>query len=602
MSGHGRTGPEERRGGFRVLFGVVAGERRSIIGAVLLTLVTSALAMAQPLAVKQAIDAAHSGSVPWAILVLLGGLFAGHAVGGTAVRYVLGRTAETVALGVRLRLIHHLMRLHMPAYDRYRTGDLISRASADAALLRRVVAEGTIDAVAGAVGVIGTMALMIWLDWVLFLVVMVLVIVGGSLVGLVLPGTRRASLRGQHAIGAMSSDLERALGGIRTVRASQAEDRETERISRQARSAYAAGVRLARLEAAIGPASSLAIDGSFLIVLLIGGLRVADGSSSVSEFVAFALYMTYLVGPVGSVFQAMSSVQQGVGALQRIEEVLALPQEPAASGKSRPHGPADADRSFPARPAAAVLEFRDVCFGYEPDRPVVRNVSFRVPARGRVALVGPSGAGKSTIFALAERFYDPDLGQVLFGGSDVRTLDHREYRTGIGLVEQHSPVLYGTLRENLVYVAPDAADDEIRHVLELANLSDWVAQLPHGLDTEVGERGVVLSGGQRQRVAVARALLTKPSLLLLDEPTSHLDAVNESALDRAIEEVSRECALLVIAHRFSTVRTADQIIVLDQGEIAGVGTHEELKYTNGYYRQLAEGALHRTDLSGDRAN
>jgi ATP-binding cassette subfamily B protein/ATP-binding cassette subfamily C protein len=223
-------------------------------------------------------------------------------------------------------------------------------------------------------------------------------------------------------------------------------------------------------------------------------------------------------------------------------------------------------------------------------------VSLEVPLRGHVALIGPSGAGKSTVIALVERFYDPAAGRIRLGGTDVSTLSRASCRARIGLVEQDSPVLHGTLRDNIAYAAPHAGDAEIERAIRLASLGDLVTRLPEGLDAPVGDHGDRLSGGERQRIAIARSLLARPALLLLDEPTAHLDAANEAALSQTIEQVSHECALLVVAHRFSTIRSASRIVILDDGKVAGAGTHEELLESSSYYQRLA----HTSALDGDR--
>jgi ABC-type multidrug transport system fused ATPase/permease subunit len=583
------NGARRRDTGLRETLRIVRGHRSWLLLAVTLTLLASALGMAQPLLVKRVVETAGAG-IAWTVIGLLVGLFAAQALVRAVVQYVLARTGEGIVLGIRLNLIDHLLRLHLSAFDKCRIGDLISRTSADTTALRRVVAEGVTDAVTGVVGLVGTVALMIWLDWTLFLVIAVLVLVGGVAVAAVLPRIRGASLGSQHHTGEMTADLERALSAIRTVRASRAEQRESERISAEAQSAYAAGIRMARLQALVGPAAELSINGSFLIVLLVGGVRVADGTSSIADLVAFLLYMTYLAGPISAVFQAASSIQQGMGALQRIDDALGLPREPApTSAGANGHVPGAHGASANGRRPAAVLEFRNVRFGYDPHRPVLHGVSFHVPSHSHVALIGRSGAGKSTIFALAERFYDPDSGQILLNGRDVRATSRGEHRARIGLVEQHCPILYGTLRDNLTYIAPDAVNADIQRAIELANLGEVVARLPCGLDTDVGEHGVMLSGGERQRLAIARSLLAEPTLLLLDEPTSQLDAMSEAALTRAIEQASTECAMLVSAHRFSTIRAADQVIVLNHGRVAAIGSHDELVETNAYYRSIATG-------------
>ncbi|WP_308402702.1 ABC transporter ATP-binding protein [Streptomyces sp. AC550_RSS872] len=590
------TGGRRRRTGPQEIRRILRGHGHRILLAAVLALAASALALAQPLVVKRVIEAAGTGTATGGAIGLLVVLFLAQAAVQAVARYVLARTGEGVVLGLRLDLVAHLLRLPMRTYDHHRTGDLIARTSADSTALRLLVSEGFTDAVTGTVGLVGVVVLMVWLDWMLFLLVLAVIALGSLAVVSVLRGIERAALHAQQATGAMTAELERALGAIRTVRASRAEDRETQRIGRQARSAYTQSVRVGALDAVVAPAITLTINGSFLLVLLIGGVRVAGRDASVAELAAFLLYMLYLMSPVAAVFQALSTMRQGLGALRRISEILDLPGEPG------PHPPSDSGvrPAVPERPGhdTAVLEFQDVWFGYEPGRPVLRGVSFTVPPRGHVALIGSSGAGKSTVLALAEHFYEPDAGRVLFEGRDVRTLDRSEHRSRIGLVEQHAPVLYGTLRENLLYAAPDADPAELDRIIELAQLTEMVARSPHGLDTAAGERGMALSGGERQRISLARSLLTHPSLLLLDEPTAHLDAVNEAALRRSIRRITHECALLVIAHRYSTIRAADLVAILDEGRIVATGTHDELLNSSEHYRYLARAQETGDLLSG----
>lgn len=559
-----------------------------MITAIVLTLAAGALALAQPLLAKQAIDSAGDGRPLWPLMVGLGLLFAGQAVIGAVARFLQERTGEIIVLGLRRRLIGRLLRLRMARYDEHRLGDLISRVSTDTSMLRNVVAQSFVDLLAGALTALAAIALMIWIDPVLFALVAATVMVAAAVVASLLTGIRAASERAQNSVGAMAADLDRALGAIRTVRASRAERRETERIAALAESAYDGGVRAAKLASLMSPAVELAVHGSFLLVLLIGGMRVGDGTSSLGELVAFLLYATYLIVPLAGVFEAAGTLAKGMGALQRIREALALPLE------DEEPPPTDPARTTPTVRAGhgpePVLEFRDVWFRYG-SRPVLQGVSFSVPRPSTTALVGVSGAGKSTIVSLVERFYDPDAGSILFDGRPYEQLDRQMLRSRIALVDQTAAVLFGTLRENLTYAAPLATAAEIDHVLDQVNLTDLVERLPQGLDTPVGERGAALSGGECQRVAIARALLTRPTLLVLDEPTAHLDAINEAAMAQAVAGIAEECALLIIAHRMSTVRQADQILLLDDGVVVARGRHDDLVQSSALYRQLAAGRL-----------
>ncbi|RZU75187.1 ABC transporter transmembrane protein [Micromonospora kangleipakensis] len=378
----------------------------------------------------------------------------------------------------------------------------------------------------------------------------------------------------------MTSAVERAISAARTIRASRAETREAETVAGSAAEAYAAGLRVARVQALVGPASTVTIQGAFLLVLAVGGARVAAGAISVGDLVAFVMFLFFLVLPLGQAVHAYTQLQSGLGALARIEEILAVPEEGAGDRRARPV-------VAPAAGGPAAIRFDRVGFGYPGGPPVLHGVSFTVPAGTRTALVGPSGAGKSTLLALVERFYEVTEGALCLDGVDVRNLPRDALRARLGYVEQEAPVLAGTLRENLLITAPDAPDDRLLAVLDEVNLGHLAERAPEGLGVQVGEGGVLLSGGERQRLAIARTLLAGPPVLLLDEPTSNLDARNEAALRRAIDAVAVRRTLLIVAHRLSTVVDADQIVVLDGGRVVAVGSHDELTVTSPLYRELA---------------
>jgi ATP-binding cassette subfamily C protein len=282
--------------------------------------------------------------------------------------------------------------------------------------------------------------------------------------------------------------------------------------------------------------------------------------------------------PIQQVITAVSEYLVGAAAVARITEAQRLPVEP----------PSEPAASPPARTGPAAVRFERVRFRYRPELPEVHHgVSFTIPPGGMTAFVGPSGAGKTTVFSLIERFYDPVSGRVLIDGTHVQDWQLAGLRAAIGYVEQDAPALSGTLRENLLLGAPQASDDEVAGVLRVTRLDGLAGRLPAGLDTQIGHRGTRLSGGERQRVAIARALLRRPRLLLLDEATSQLDAVNEAALRDTIAEAARSVTVLVVAHRLSTVTMADQIIVMDAGQVRATGTHAEPVAADPLYAELA---------------
>lgn len=583
--------------------------------------------LAQPLLVGAVIERVqNSAPLDWLLWALLFFVLASALASGYQ-HYLLQCMGEGVVFSSRRRLIAKILHLPISEFDRRRTGDLVSRVGSDTTLLRAVLTQGLVESIGGVLLFVGALIGMLVIDPLLFAVTFGVVLVALIVVVGLSSRIRPAVARAQEKVGDLAAAVDRAIGSVRTIRAAGADGREQVEIEAQAEGAYRLGLKVARISALIVPISFIAMQVSFLAVLGIGGYRVATGAITVAQLVTFIIFLFMMIMPLGQAFGAISAVNQALGALGRIQEITALPVETARDAELSPAG-AILPLAEASRDDAPAIRFDRVGFAYRsaaPDRvdarqlvrgtgrgarrdaeaapapivetPVLHDVSFEVPRGMRVALVGPSGAGKSTILGLVERFYDPDSGTVSLHGADLRSLDRAELRRQLGYVEQDAPVLAGSLRENLRLGAPEASDGECERVLRAVNLGGLLdrtatqAGLANPLDAQVGERGIMLSGGEKQRLAIARALLTAPPILLLDESTASLDGVNERLMREALDSVATGRTLVVIAHRLSTVVDSDRIIVLDQGRVVGQGTHAELIESVPLYRELARHQL-----------
>ncbi len=592
------SGPKAK---FSQLWPYMKEQRRLLVFAVILSLLSASVNLAQPLVVGNIISTVQKGSdvVPLALILLAITLLS--AVAGGAMYYVLAKAGEGVVFSARSKLSTRLLRLPIFEYDLRRTGDLVSRVGSDTTLLRAALTQGLVDGAGGALLFIGSVVAMAVIDWLLLLITLLMISIAVAAIGVTSRRIRSATTKAQERVGNMSASVERALSAVRTIRAARAESRESAQIQTDATEAYNQGVKIAGINSWVTPIGGLAANGAFIVVLGVGGYRVASGQTEVASLITFILLMFIMIRPVGQFFGAYSSVQSALGALARIQEILDIPLEDT-----------DTERAQKSKRAAVnktAIEFRNVKFRY-PARPevaldkegnpipdaapvmsepkeVLKGVSFKIERGTRVAIVGPSGAGKSTVFSLIERFYEPTGGEILLDGQAVHSISRSDLRGQIGYVEQDAPVLAGSIRENLLIGSPDAPEAELKRVLREVNLTAVLKRDKRGLDAEVGEQGIMLSGGERQRLAIARTLLSAPPIMLLDESTSSLDGLNEQRMREAIDAVAKNRTMIVIAHRLSTVIDSDQIIVIDQGKVIGAGTHKQLLKTTPLYRELA---------------
>lgn len=576
----------------RLLLSYLRPYRGTLLSGGLLGFAGGLATLAQPLLAKRIVDTLGERRSALAPVLLLTAVLLGAALLNAAGTYLLGRAAESVVLTARQRLVGRLLRLRVGAVDRLSPGDLLSRVVSDTTLLRSVSTYGLVQTVNAVFLLLGSLVLMGLLDPLLLGVTLAVLAVNGIAVAAVLPRIRRATERSQAAVGGVGTSLERSLGAFRTVKANGAEDRAFAAVDRAARQAWRRGLEVARWTAVMEASAGLAVQASFLAVLAVGGARVAGGRLAVSSLIAFLLYLLLLSEPLTGLSNGVTQLQAGMAAVVRMRALDELPAEPVA-GPSRP--------AVPAGTGPARVAFEEVWFRYRTDQDgprVHRGLTFALPAGGVTAVVGPSGTGKSTLFSLLLRFYEPDRGSITVDGRDVRDWPLPELRAAIGYVEQDAPVLAGTLAENLRLAAPEASAAEVDTVVRLTRLQDVLTRLPDGADSAVGSRGLTLSGGERQRIAIARALLRRPRILLLDEATSQLDAANELALREVVAEAGRTTTVLVVAHRLSSVVTADRILVLDEGRVRAAGTHAQLLERDALYRELAAGQL----LGPDRPN
>ena len=493
--------------------------------------------------------------------------------------YFVSWLGERVTADLRRDVFSRLLAQSPAFFEDTRTGEVIARLANDTTMLETVIGSSASMAARNGLLLVGGLAMLALTSVKLTLLVLAGVPLVVAPILLFGRRVRRLARASQDRVGDVGAYVDEALHEIRTVQAYGHEGVDRARFGERVEAAFAAGKRRIAQRAMLVALVILLAFGAVGLILWIGGRDVLAGRISPGELSAFVFYAVIVASAVGTISEVVGDLQRAAGATERLFELLSL--EPAIRAPSDP-------LPLPV-PPRGTLDFERVTFSYpsRPGTPALAEIDLAVAAGERVALVGPSGAGKTTFFQLLLRFYDPQAGTVRVDGVDVARADPAAVRGRIALVPQDPVIFAASVLENVRYGRPDASEDEVRAACEAAHASGFVAQLPQGYASELGERGVRLSGGQRQRLAIARAILADRPILLLDEATSALDAESERAVQQALERLMTGRTVLTIAHRLATVRHADRIVVLEAGRIVAAGTHDRLVADSPLYARLA---------------
>ncbi|APX90339.1 ABC transporter [Brevirhabdus pacifica] len=581
-----RTSDEERAksrnmGALRVLVPFVMPYRILLTAAGLALVLTASLSLILPIAVRRVVDGFETEAVTLLDQYFTAALaIAGALAVGTGLRYYLvTRLGERVVADIRKALFRRMIGMSPAFFERLMTGEVLSRLTTDTTLILSVLSSSVSVALRNVLIFLGGLVLMLFTS--AKLTGLVLLLVPAVIIPIVVLGRRlrKLSRENQDWIAQSSGSASEALTSVQAVQAYSFEEETGARFSDVTEKSFDSARRRILTRAVMTVIVIFLVFSGVVGVLWIGARDVRADLMSVGELVQFVIYSVMVAGSVGALSEIWGELQRAAGATERLTELLQ-----ATDSVSDPADPV----ALPS-PTTGRIAFEGVTFRYpsRPDQPALSDVSFSIAPGETVALVGPSGAGKTTVLQLLLRFYDPADGAIRLDGTDLRSMARSDFRRALALVPQDPVIFAATARENIRFGRPDATDAQVEAAARAAAAHDFLAALPDGYDTYVGERGVMLSGGQKQRIAIARAILRDAPVLLLDEATSALDAESERAVQTAIDAMSRDRTTLIVAHRLATVKKADRILVFEDGRIVAEGSHDALVAEGGLYARLA---------------
>ncbi len=553
-----------------------------------LSVITTLVSLMIPLLTKELVDGFSVSSLSWKQISLIIGVFVVQALLSAYATYALSYNGQKIIAGLRELLWKKLIKLPVSYSDRNGSGEMISRMTNDTMVVKELITTHITGAVTGMISVVGSIIILFIMNWKLTLLIFIVLPLMAAILVPIGRLMHRISKETQAETATFTGILNQVLPEIRLVKAFNAEDIEYDRGMKGISKLFRLGLKEAKTQSLVGPIVTLVLMGALVAIIGYGGMQVSSGVITAGSLVAFILYLFQIIMPMGQITVFFTQLQKSIGATDRIVEILATEEEDLTAGRTL----TDAKQS---------ITFNDVSFAYEEGETILSHVDLTIEAGKVTAIVGPSGGGKTTLFKLLERYYLPSGGRITIGGEALEEFSLQSWREHIGYVSQESPLLAGTIRDNICYgLERDVPEQELKKAAEMAYALSFIENLPEGFDTEVGERGLKLSGGQRQRIAIARALLRDPEILMLDEATSSLDSQSEQSVQMALDQLMVDRTTIVIAHRLSTVVDADKLVFLEKGVITGVGTHHELMQSHALYREFAEQQLKIHSELGER--